>query len=56
MNFNALFFPAPKDINYSIVSHLGEIIYIPKKYDLPPLQVGVDADKQPLRIPKLIIG
>jgi hypothetical protein len=32
MNFNTLFFPAPKTPNYSIVSHLGEIIYVPKRY------------------------
>ena len=41
MNFNALFFPAPKVPNYTIMSHLGEIIYIPKRYkmvdDLPVL-------------------
>ena len=29
MNFNSLFFPAPRG-NYSIVSHFGEIIYVPK--------------------------
>jgi hypothetical protein len=54
MNFNTLFFPAPKDTNYTIVSHLGEVIYIPKRYELPPLQEDVDPDNQPLRIPKLI--
>lgn len=34
MNFNTLFFPAPQQPNYSIVSHLGEILYIPKRYTI----------------------
>jgi len=34
MDFNTLFFPVPKHPSYSIVSHLGDIIYVPKRYEL----------------------
>jgi len=31
MDFNSLFFPAPKE-SYSIVTHFGELLYLPKNY------------------------
>ena len=33
MNFNSLFFPAPSN-HYSIMTHYGEMIYIPKVYEM----------------------
>ena len=33
MNFNSLFFPAPKD-HYSIITHFGEMIFIPKEHEM----------------------
>ena len=33
MNFNSLFFPAPKD-HYSVITHFGEMIFIPKEHEL----------------------
>ena len=33
MNFNSLFFPAPRD-HYSIITHYGEMIFIPKEHEL----------------------
>ena len=33
MNFNSLFFPAPRE-HYSVCTHFGEIMYIPKVYEL----------------------
>ena len=33
MNFNSLFFPAPK-VHYSVATHYGEMIYIPKHYTM----------------------
>lgn len=33
MNFNSLFFPAPSD-HYSMCTHFGEMIFIPKVYEL----------------------
>ena len=35
MNFNSLFFPAPRD-HYSVCTHFGEMMYIPKVYELIP--------------------
>ena len=29
MDFNSLFFPAPKD-RYTVVTHFGEMLYLPK--------------------------
>ena len=31
MNFNSLFFPAPSN-HYTMTTHFGEMIYIPKDY------------------------
>ena len=40
MNFNSLFFPAPS-IHYSVNTHFGEMIYIPKDYRMiQDLQTG----------------
>ena len=33
MNFNSLFFPAPTH-HYSMTTHYGEMIYIPKDYSM----------------------
>ena len=33
MNFNSLFFPAPKD-HYSVITHFGEMIFIPKEHEI----------------------
>ena len=33
MNFNSLFFPAPKD-HYSIITHFGEMIFVPKDHEM----------------------
>lgn len=33
MNFNSLFFPAPSN-HYSVVTHFGEMIYIPKDFEM----------------------
>jgi hypothetical protein len=33
MNFNSLFFPAPRD-HYTMCTHFGEMIYIPKVYEM----------------------
>ena len=35
MNFNSLFFPAPS-VHYSVNTHFGEMIYIPKDYQMIP--------------------
>ena len=33
MEFNSLFFPAPS-VHYSVNTHFGEMIYIPKDYKM----------------------
>ncbi len=33
MNFNSLFFPAPSH-HYSMTTHFGEMIYLPKDYTM----------------------
>ena len=33
MNFNSLFFPAPS-VHYSVNTHFGEMIYIPKDFTM----------------------
>ena len=33
MNFNSLFFPAPKD-HYSVITHFGEMIFVPKEHEI----------------------
>jgi len=33
MNFNSLFFPAPSQ-HYSVNTHFGEMIYIPKDFEM----------------------
>ena len=38
MNFNSLFFPAPAN-HYAVTTHFGEMIYIPKDYEMVPDKV-----------------
>ena len=38
MNFNSLFFPAPAN-HYAVTTHFGEMIYIPKDYEMVPDEV-----------------
>ena len=45
MDFNSLFFPAPKD-TYNMCTHFGEMIYIPKVYQMLPKQ---EIDRRMLR-------
>ena len=49
MNFNSLFFPAPKD-HYSVITHFGEMIYIPKAYEMEKNEATGE------EVPKLILS
>ena len=35
MDFNSLFFPAPRD-KYTCLTHFGEMIYLPKRLQVLP--------------------
>ena len=48
MNFNSLFFPAPKD-HYSCITHFGEMIYIPKDHEM------VRAESTGEEVPRLVL-
>ena len=48
MNFNSLFFPAPKD-HYSVITHFGEMIYIPKAHEMERNEATGE------EVPKLIL-
>ena len=49
MNFNSLFFPAPKD-HYSVITHFGEMIYIPKAHEMEKNEATGE------EVPKLILS
>jgi len=53
MDFNSLFFPAPKE-HYNCVTHFGEMIYLPKKDSNLCLDAGCFESHQ-LYIPCLFI-
>lgn len=49
MNFNSLFFPAPKD-HYSVITHFGEMIYIPKAHEMEKNEATGE------EVPKLVLS
>ena len=53
MNFNSLFFPAPSQ-HYSMNTHFGELIYIPKDYSMISQDGGAGEPRPRLNVQNLI--